>query len=335
MKDTIQIAFCTDKNYVMPTGIAMISICANNKTERIHFHIVITIRDDGQEDDIRGVRTSIVSEYNQEVSFYYQKENDLDLYVCRANSNVSSTSFVRILLPEILPVSITKIIYLDGDIVVNRGLYELWNYPMPYGCPLAGVLDRIGNSGAIRESINLPISVPYINAGVLLLDLDVWRKEKLSQLCVDAYLGNRYQYLDQDTLNCVLGSRMCLLPMKYNMQISFWIFGETDWMIDGTKMQEVREGLISPVIIHYASSNKPWKSSYCPMKEIWRKYEKMSLWKCQNRKSTWVYMPYSWMYAQFQQVYYSQYKLLKWTFPIYILPIRLIGKFLNLLKNAK
>ena len=37
----MDIVACTDKNYVMPTGVMMYSVCVNNADEDIVFHICV------------------------------------------------------------------------------------------------------------------------------------------------------------------------------------------------------------------------------------------------------------------------------------------------------
>ena len=40
-KETMHIALCLDRGYVMPTGVMMYSVCANNLDAEIDFHVVI------------------------------------------------------------------------------------------------------------------------------------------------------------------------------------------------------------------------------------------------------------------------------------------------------
>ena len=41
MDEKIDIVACTDKRYVMPTGVMMISVCENNPETDIVFHIIV------------------------------------------------------------------------------------------------------------------------------------------------------------------------------------------------------------------------------------------------------------------------------------------------------
>jgi len=51
-----------------------------------------------------------------------------DYYVAQVRSDLSiSTNFVRLFLPEELPSDISKVLWLDSDVVAQRDLTELWH----------------------------------------------------------------------------------------------------------------------------------------------------------------------------------------------------------------
>ena len=68
----MHIAFCTDTNYIMPAGVAMVSVCENNKNIDINFHLVIT--DEGTSPDEVDNKVKplldIANSYNKQVNVY-------------------------------------------------------------------------------------------------------------------------------------------------------------------------------------------------------------------------------------------------------------------------
>jgi lipopolysaccharide biosynthesis glycosyltransferase len=105
---------------------------------------------------------------------------------------------------------------------------------------------------------------PYINSGVLLMNLDLLRRE-LDPESIYAYIRKHRKRLmlpDQDILSALFGSKTLLLDsLKYNLSekyqtaFNFRSFpGESkinlDWIRKNT------------VIVHYCGRNKPWKANY-------------------------------------------------------------------------
>lgn len=282
-EDTIHIAFCTDTNYVMPTGVDMISVCENNKDIHIVFHLVITL-DKGVKEKAQKEITPLVDiakKYNQDVLVYYLNSEDLEGFECKGEhaQYLSTTAFARILLPNLLSDEIKKVLYIDCDTVVCGSLLPLWNTELSLDCPFGAVLDAHGNSGLRRVEIKTPLTTPYCNSGVLLMNLDCWRREGLAAKTMECAQKKQFALLDQDVINYLYGDRMQILSVRYNMQISFAMDSELHWHVDRQYLDDVRESIKEPVIVHFVHSMKPWKDVPAPYADVWRKYKNMSIWK--------------------------------------------------------
>lgn len=81
-------------------------------------------------------------------------------------------SFCRLLLPEILPTVVDRVIYLHSDLVVNGSLDHLWTMPLDGHFP-AAASDR--NLHMQRARLALDCTSPYFIAGVTTLELSKWR----------------------------------------------------------------------------------------------------------------------------------------------------------------
>ncbi len=125
----------------------------------------------------------------------------------------------RIMLPEIL-TDLSKIIYLDADILVNRDIKDLWNVDIDDYC-LAAVPDMQVIDGTIR-----PIPVKrnevkadrYFNSGVLYMNLERIRKKSNMRCEIIDYLKNTKDsdLPDQDALNVIYRDETLLLDGTWN-----------------------------------------------------------------------------------------------------------------------
>lgn len=177
-------------------------------------------------------------------------------------------TLLRLYITDLLP-EVDKVIYLDCDVVVNTDIDVLWNIDIN-NYHLAACQDKILSSVMSSKTLELCSSVSmnpnnYFNAGVLLLNLNKIR-DTLS-LSNDGfnYLKNHPDTpnLDQDVLNYYFGNSYYHLDEKYNRMLSSKL-GNTDNIADS--------------IIHYAGSNKPWKSYNSISDELYWYYLSLTPW---------------------------------------------------------
>ena len=95
---------------------------------------------------------------------------------------LSTAALFRILLPDLLPASRTRTIYLDADTLVRRPLGEIWRIDLDNHL-LAAVRDAgapfpAGPSGTDWRSVGLAPDTDYFNSGLMVLPLDRWRAEQ-------------------------------------------------------------------------------------------------------------------------------------------------------------
>ena len=279
----MHIAFCTDTNYIMPAGVAMVSVCENNKNIDINFHLVIT--DEGTSPDEVDNKVKplldIANSYNKQVNVYRISQKRISEFACNGANYISTTAFSRIFLPEILDSSIKKVLYLDCDLVCDGPLTDLWDIELGEDCPFGAIVDSNYASPNIHKIAEIPQDVYYINSGVLLMNLDCWRKNQYIDLCVRVALEKKFPLLDQDLLNHLFYKKIQYLPVKYNLQLPVLIDGPHSLHITLDYFDEIVTSSKKPVIIHYLSENKPWKNEKCPLREVWTKYLNMTIWKGQ------------------------------------------------------
>lgn len=283
MTEIINIVACTDKKFMMPTGVMMTSVCENNMDTDVVFHIIVD--EDMNTDDCRDLKDIVAAYRGKSVLFYHanDKMQKLTFPKGKNRNDITRTTYYRLYLAELLPVELDKVLYLDGDVIVRHSLLPLWNTNVDEKA-VAAASDC--SSGCIEyyNRLKYPFELGYFNSGVLLVNLKYWREHQVLK-DFNLYMENHadsIRYWDQDVLNVVFCDKKVLIPLKYNLQHPF-LFEKTDaydyWKLE----QEVLEAREDPCIVHFTARWKPWRIYHRgwvhPFSSTWDKYQNKSKWK--------------------------------------------------------
>lgn len=113
---------------------------------------------------------------------------------------------IRAGLTKILPPDTHRVLWLDSDTVVTDDISAIWNY------------DISDYYYAAVEDIYTPglIVSPYYNAGVMLMNLDIFRSTGMDDRIIAEINTTHYQHLEQDVLNKFCAGRILPLQSVYN-----------------------------------------------------------------------------------------------------------------------
>lgn len=277
MSETINILCATDDYFAPYCGIMLTSVFENNQKHKCCVYIFIS-QPLKKKNTKRFVKLG--DKYGQTISFI---QVDISSYnydqLIHEGDHVSVATFYRLYAGELLPQSVNRVLYLDGDIIVTGDLSQLWGIDMT-GRAVAAVDDAVLANKRPKE-LHYPEEAGYFNAGVLLMNLDYWREQGIGRQCFN-YLErytNTLRYHDQDVLNAVIWDYRIKLPLKYNYQLTLlnkiWFDCE---QINVRKKELEETGL--PLIIHFCTALKPWMIPYYrePFWETWASYKKISPW---------------------------------------------------------
>lgn len=282
MEEKIDIVACTDKGFVMPTGVMMISVCENNPETDIVFHIIVdgSIGTEDQQD-----LKDIVKPYTgKSVVFYNANERMLkkSFPIGRLRQTLTKAAYYRLYLAELLTQEIDKVLYLDGDVIVRHSLLPLWNTNLGENA-LAAVSDCSSGNIEFYNRLKYPFELGYFNSGVLLVNLKYWREHQVLN-DFESYMENHADSIkchDQDVLNVVFYDKKIILPLKYNLQKYF--FRKKRDSYDYWKLEkEIQEAFVDPCIVHFTTSDKPWRKCQMeqhPFSSTWYKYQNMTKWR--------------------------------------------------------
>lgn len=275
-EEIIDIVACTDNNYIMPTGVMMYSVCCNNRNLDIVFHIITgDIGKEGKEK----LNKTIMPFKNKKICFYDAKQLDTSIFPRMKKNHYPISAFYRLFLVELLPINLNKVLYLDVDIIVRKSLLPLWNVKMN-NCPIAAVRDRYVELSDFSERLGYPKEMGYINSGVLLINLEYWRKHNVINDFV-SYMKQHADaiiFADQDIINYVFRLEKMLLPIKYNLQANL-MWTSTKMNCDSDNYEkEIQAALCDCVIVHFCGE-KPWHTT-CrhPFVSTFFRYYNQTLW---------------------------------------------------------
>lgn len=258
------IAFCVNDNYVQYICVTIISILESNPNLPIWIHILT----DGISSKSEKMLNSVWEKSNplNKISIHLVDDSDLKSL---KTGYWSKYAWYRIFIPQILN-NINKVLYLDADTLILGSLSGFEEYDLTEK-----------SIGAVPEDIfaghlptlNIDPNRLYYCDGVMLMNLDYWRKNKLKDKILDFAKKNHdiLSFPDQDCINIICHNSSFQLPIKYGIT-STHIIGR----LRNKYIEEIKEGLISPVIIHYLGwHEQPWFSTCSHYaKDLWHKYNK-------------------------------------------------------------
>ena len=108
-----------------------------------------------------------------------------------AGTRFTYMAMMRVAYAKYLPEDIDKIIQLDVDTIMCDTLEPIWNIDLT-GKWFAGAIEP----GKTREK-----GKPYINAGVMVINLKAIRDEDMTDKFINILNTNRMQFIDQDLWN--------------------------------------------------------------------------------------------------------------------------------------
>lgn len=269
-KNTINILCTTDDNYAPHCGIMLTSLFETNRESSFCSFILV---DKISEENLGKFRL-LEKKYSTTINIVYVDASEWS-EISLSASYLSLASCYRLLAPNLLPQDIHRILYLDCDIIINGDIRPLWETSLED----KGVGAIIDINPSFKDRIG--IKDFYFNSGVLLCDLDYWRKNKITEQCQSLMIEDcdKLFYIDQDALNIVFEGSKIPLPLTYNFQVGF-LKKYCSNLYEASIHKEILASICSPVIIHYMTCHKPWNqySIYPPYTSYYVKAKDKSPW---------------------------------------------------------
>lgn len=254
--NNINICLSCDDNYSKYAGVVMASILSNaNKTDSLSFYIL-----DGGISEIRKQEIlSLKTIKDCEIKFV---DIDVSLFEdykkIKTHTYLTLPAYYRLKLASLLP-NISKVIYFDCDVIVKTSLADLFNIDIT-NFAIAAVKDI--NKRVLKKNPN------YVNSGVLLLNLDYWRKENIEEKLLNFTKENidNIKTGDQEVLNRCLSGKIKVI--------------EDEWNVQSSNFTNRSSYTNSPKVIHFVAKKKPWHwASFSYHRDLYFKYLQLTPWK--------------------------------------------------------
>lgn len=182
------------------------------------------------------------------------------------NMHFTKEMYYRLLASRLLPESEERVLYLDPDILIRGSVEEFYNLPFD-GNMLIAVADppqtsdpRCPDPRPHWERLGLPEGSPYINSGVLLMNLRLMREQGFDVAdifrIIDEKRGDLI-YPDQDAINIYFRQSMKLWKNLYNFNPGLLANEVLKWGLSKRYRRRV-----NPIIVHFMGPVKPWSIHY-------------------------------------------------------------------------
>jgi lipopolysaccharide biosynthesis glycosyltransferase len=289
--EMMHVVFCLNNKYAEPTGVAAYSLCKNMAAEdNVVLHIIMTepLQEFHKEkfrllERLFAPKVQVrIYENVERISRLFQELKEVDLH------RFGISACVRLVLGEILSDEVHKVIYLDGDILVNTSLRGLWYEASKLVSPyIVGAIPDgyVASTHACDEKCQKGMLKYFhdhypemkfssiFQTGTLVINLDLMRRENSGDACVKWLSSHRAKWPDSEALNIVFHSRILELKGKYNTYY-------------------IRSQINNPsgiVVAHFASAPKPWDFRDAaitrPLKDWEQRY--LDLWEPTWKESPW------------------------------------------------
>jgi lipopolysaccharide biosynthesis glycosyltransferase len=270
--DPIHLLCAADARYGGYAGIMLASVLRANPGESFDIHL---LSDDMRAGDRRKL-SALVARAGSRLSVYDVAAR-LTGYSDGVGNHLSRAAYARLLIADLLPAALSRILYLDCDIICTGALRPLWH--LAETTPLLGAVpDRTGERWKAR--LGLPAEAAYFNSGVLLINLAAWRERDIAGQIIAWMNGNpdKLALADQDAINACLWAEITPLPDCWNLQIG----------LDSGPLPAAR--LNDAVLLHYTSAHKPWRFRFRGLgAEIFLSHKRQSPWRFKPPTFRFVY----------------------------------------------
>ena len=201
-------------------GAAVCSLFVNVGDAPVTVHI---LHDDTLSDVNRKRFEHLAQKYRKNIVFHYIDTSEFQS-IDHMVKNITIGTLFRLKIPQVMPETIDRAIYLDCDLIVHLNIAELWNMDID-GYYIAACIDSYIDSNERllsnkwMKKIKATEGSHYFNAGVMILNLKRIRSlNNFFQSCMNFF--SRYpnvKFADQDVLNYIFCGHVLYIEEKYNL----------------------------------------------------------------------------------------------------------------------
>tara|TARA_B100000886_G_scaffold337897_1_gene299621 strand:- start:1647 stop:2588 length:942 start_codon:yes stop_codon:yes gene_type:complete len=241
----VNLLYCFDSNYDKQSFLSISSIVNNSKDV---FEIYIIHKDP---ETFELYKNRLLKNSNVENIEIYKFKKNIENYPQLKNKHVSEATYYRLFISEYLPKELDHVLYCDPDVFCVRNistfLSSLFRKFIDENKPIGVNVEKYLNDENLEYFKNLEMkNNSYFNAGVMLINLNIWNKIVTSDLIKHKIqvLENKIILWDQDVLNSIFDGNYFEISNLLNFRITYPI--DIEFFKDNI------------IFIHYSGNHKPW-----------------------------------------------------------------------------
>lgn len=257
MDEVKHIVFAADDHYAQHAAVAIASILLHTpKAESVDFYVLSDGISEEKKEKLYNTTENLCSTLKI-IETKGSFENDYFV-----NGFLSRAAYLRLEAADLLPKTVSQALYLDCDLVVLDDILKLFAIGLD-GKPIAaipdlGIMASQRSMRQKREWLGLELYDQYFNSGVLLLDLDLWRRFDYAGELRHLASEHRFPHHDQDAMNKVFYRQWNVLPLRWNVIPPVWsMFLKV--VVNSRYRSEAVKARENMALLHYAGGYKPWE----------------------------------------------------------------------------
>lgn len=247
----LNIILSTDENYLIPTLLTAWSIYINNHNSK--FFILCSF----DHKNYDHILEKLDSEFSSRINYTNLDEFSEILLKLPGSDNsikhISNMAYARLFAPNIFN-EIDYAYYFDSDVIVRGDITKIFNkVTKDVEFTIAGSKNyfiapvtwtRIYSKYSMSKSEIENV----INSGAIIMNFKKLREIDFSNAAIKWLEDTKESWMDQAAINYILRGKITHISPKYN------------WGVHRYETFRSKYPFTKPLILHYASQNKPWNS---------------------------------------------------------------------------
>lgn len=278
----MNVVYVSNEAYAQHFAVSFASLCDCNPDEE---ELTVYLLDTGIRPETAEKLKTLAADFGRELVLLHCQNLEAKFAARPDTGRFDLSTLGRFFLGEFLPDTVTRVLYLDCDTVVQRSLHKM------YTADLHGALLAMAEEPTIYHEVKAYLGIlpdePYFNAGVMLVDLARWRRERIGEKLLAYYeeIAPQCLFQDQDAINGLLKRRIAILHPRYNFITNYYYFSYAALEVFSPAYREIGERRFSaakrhPAILHYAGDERPWRQgAYNPYGREYLRYLARTPWQ--------------------------------------------------------
>ncbi len=266
----IPVVIAFDTNYLMPACVMLTSMFESAAADTQYRVFIFADRETRETSEQKVGETQ--SRYPRHAVEWCDPEGHFS--GAKNRHHLTRPNYYRFLIPEFL-AAYSKALWLDVDMIVKRDLWELFSTDLD-GMYLGAV--RIGLKNAGIQHVPWD---QYFNAGLLLMNLELWRRDDVAGQARQLIEENDFSCPTQDPMNLIGYGKTVFLSAEYNVYLS-------PKSMKGSRQKDYlafhgyrnfAELVDHAAVLHFVENLKPWNYEDYPEGGEWLSYFQKSVCK--------------------------------------------------------